>query len=42
MGIWRTDKIHSAKYSHNSDTSLTHKKQQTQMALDSKLSCQRL
>ena len=40
MGIQLTDKRHFAKYFHNSNSSLTEKKQQTQMALYSKLSCQ--
>jgi len=39
MGIQLTDKHRFAKYCHNSNGSLTEKKQ-TQMALYSKLSCQ--
>jgi len=40
IGIQLTDKRRFAKYFHNSNSSLIEKKQQTQMALYSKLSCQ--
>jgi len=40
MGIQRTDKRHSAKYFHNSNSSPTEQNSRHKMTLDSKVSCQ--